>query len=146
MRLSQNAIILFQSFIRQKNGRNAKPSRGIHIAPFRGPSRARAARCWAIAPCNIPDSIMPKFSLKANSPIESKANHCIMSLTRTGWEQCLAMTCSRDAICLRIRGRYSFMASYSVRCAVGSQASKLTFRGKRLGPDTTPLYLRLVVA
>jgi len=75
------------------------------MAGLRGPRSEMAEPCWAIARCILPDFVIPKLSLKANSPIESNANRCMRSLTMTGWEPNPAITCSRVEICRRIRGR-----------------------------------------
>lgn len=71
---------------------------------------ASAERCCIMARCHVFVFIIPKFSLKANSPIESKANHCMMSLGTTGWPAELAMIDSNVPICWRMRGRYSRIA------------------------------------
>lgn len=83
MHFSQKSIMPFQWLTGGMNDPKAKARRIAQTAGFKGPKMASAHRCCLMTRCQVPVCIMSKLRLKANSPMESKANHSITSLTGT---------------------------------------------------------------
>ena len=114
IRWLQKASIENQSPIFQNHGRYENPILINQIVGAKGPTIESARRNIFTAKCHSWRSIMPKSWLKANSPMESKANQYMTSLITTGFLAAADadMFFMRTPICRFILSLYNEMARH----------------------------------
>ena len=124
IRLSQQESIENQSPIFQNHGRYENAIRTSQMVGAKGPTIESARRNNLIAKCHSWRSIMPKSWLKANSPMESKANQYMTSLITTGFLAAADadMLFMRTPICRFILSLYNEMARHQGQSDVSLQA------------------------
>jgi len=110
MRSSQNETISIQSFTLPKKGTKEKAARANQMVSLSGASSASARCCRSTTGFHLLDFIMPKSSLNANSPIASKENQDMTSLTFIGFDSYFPIHCTSASTRFRSRGVYSLRA------------------------------------